>query len=214
MKKIPFFTFSIAAAAILIAKFSSIASLLDLQRSAIGGGEYWRLITCHLTHFDTDHLIWDVAALLILGGIAESESRRETVFTAGIGAAVIGIGVLLFQPQFQIYRGLSGIDSALFGLVMARLCFEGWRNRHIFPVAVAVVGSIGFTLKCLFELASGETVFAQSTSYAPVPFAHLLGVAVGIAVAAIGGVKRGRVLHFALGESWRPRGPSISSPKT
>src|SRR5690606_34663144 len=108
----------------------------------------WRLLTAHFAHFGADHLTWDVAALVILGSMAERDERRRFALTLAAAAFAIGVGVWAWQPQFETYRGLSGLDSALFGLVCARLVAEGWRVRHGFSIALGTLALVGFALKC------------------------------------------------------------------
>ena len=183
MNRYPWFSLAVAALAGLAYAFPSIGSAWEFQRLAVTrDGELWRLVTAHLTHFDFDHLCWDVAALLVLGSLAERDDRRATALTLLSAAVVIGLGVWLFQPHFTTYRGLSGLDSALYGLVCARLVAAGARARHSFSVVIGGLALIGFALKCGAELTLGETIFTAGAAagYAPVPLAHVLGLGVGI----------------------------------
>lgn len=184
----PWRSLAISALAALALAFPSLGAAWEFQRIAVTrDGELWRLMTAHLTHFDFDHLCWDVAALLILGSLAERAGRRATVLTLLSAALVIGLGVWLFQPRFDTYRGLSGLDSALYGLVCARLVADGVRARHGFSVAIGALALTGFALKCGAELTLGETVFTAGAAagYAPVPLAHVLGLGVGLCAALV-----------------------------
>lgn len=183
MKRLPFVTLTLAAVAMALGLAPALADTFALDRSAFTNGEVWRLLTGHLTHFDNDHLVWDVVALLVLGGLAELDSRRAVVWTLAIAAAAIGVSVVVLQPQFDSYRGLSGLDSALFGLVIARLGLDGWRQRHGFSMALAGLAGGGFLAKTGWEFAVGDTLFAVGATYAPVPLAHLVGLLAGIGVA-------------------------------
>ena len=48
------------------------ASWLILDRTAVGQGEVWRLLTGHLLHYTPRHLGWDLLAFLLLGGWCEA----------------------------------------------------------------------------------------------------------------------------------------------
>ncbi|MCF3649207.1 rhombosortase [Synoicihabitans lomoniglobus] len=184
MKRFPFLTFGLAFTAVLIALIPGATAWLQLDRYAVIHDVQWlRGLTGHLTHFDTDHLTWDVAALLLLGTLAERESRRATAVTLALSAIGISSAVLIFHPQFATYRGLSGLDSALFGLIVARLFTTGWRERHGFTLATAALAAVGFIFKTGFELFANDTVFASSLGYAPVPLAHFVGFTIGSIVA-------------------------------
>jgi membrane associated rhomboid family serine protease len=116
--------------------------------------------------------------------MVERLSRSKFLVTLSLSAALITLGVWIAQPQFTTYRGLSGIDSALFGLVVAHQLSKGRRTRHVFSLAVGTLALTGFAAKCVFELATQSTLFVEpTTTFAPVPLAHLVGLMAGIAVA-------------------------------
>jgi rhomboid family GlyGly-CTERM serine protease len=205
MRRLPWITLALAVLACLVQTSPALGAALEFSRTAVNThGEVWRFLTAHLTHFGTDHLRWDVAALLILGVMAEHENRRGFAVTLLGSALAIGLGVWMGQPNFETYRGLSGVDSALYGLVCARLVRDGRRARHGFSIAVGVLALAGFALKCGAELTSGATVFANggdAAGYSPVPLAHLIGLAAGIAGATWEHIKARR----ADGGASRPR---------
>lgn len=184
MKRIPWCTLGLSGLTVAIHVFPALANSLQFDRVAVAHGQVWRFFTAHLTHFGEDHLRWDLLAFVVLGVIAEWLTRSGFLVTIGWSAVVITAGVWSAQPQFATYRGLSGIDSALFGFVIADLIVAGWRARHRFSLAVGGLALAAFAAKCAFELATGGTVFVDTEgSFAPVPLAHLLGLVVGIYVA-------------------------------
>lgn len=174
----PWFTLSLAVCAILIHLFGWSA-LLEFDRRLISQ-QPWRLFTGHLTHFPGDHLGWDVALWVAFGCWAER--LRPAVFRAATLAAagLISLSVLLFQPQFDIYRGLSGLDSTAFAFVVTHLALHAREtgNRRLMLVSAAALG--GFVTKCAYEIATAGTVFVSGDGFEPVPLAHLVGAACGI----------------------------------
>ena len=186
MRRVPWLTLALAGLACLVQASPALTAACEFVRPTPGRGEFWRLFTAHLAHYGVDHLTWDVAALLILGPMAEAEGRRVFASVLVGAALLIGVGVWAWQPQLTSYRGLSGLDSAVYGLVCARLVGTGWKERHGFSLALGALALAGFALKCGAELATNTTVFAASASegYVPVPLAHLLGMAAGMAGAA------------------------------
>lgn len=189
MNRLPWFTLGCAVLAVLFALVPGAAEWLQLDRTALAHGQLWRVITGHFTHFDRDHLTWDLAALLLLGALSEAVDRAAWRRTMLFGALAISAGVLLGQPGLRVYRGLSGLDSALFGLVVARLARDGWRSGHGFSLALAALAGGGFLLKCGYEIGTGSTYFAAGTTYVPVPLAHGLGFLSGI----VGAVHRPQI---------------------
>jgi rhomboid family GlyGly-CTERM serine protease len=155
-----------------------IAAALQFDRAAIVQGQSWRLITGHFTHFGTNHLAWDVTVFLALGVVSELTARWRTALALLASSISVSVAVLLWQPQFAIYRGLSGLDCALFGLFTAPL----FRRHDAIARLLGAAASLGILAKCAFELSSGHPLFASGVGYSPVPLAHLVGFITGFAV--------------------------------
>jgi len=153
-------------------------SLLELQR----GGAAWRIVTCHFTHFTHEQLAWDALVFLLLGLACARRDRGAFQATLLASIVIVPIAVLAFAPNVTTYRGLSGIDSALFALLLTM----EWRRSWIVTLC-----ALGFALKVLFEMKMGTTIFVSSgTAFAPVPVAHLAGAATGWIVAIIAASRR------------------------
>jgi rhomboid family GlyGly-CTERM serine protease len=146
-------------------------SSLELQR----GGAVWRIVTCHFTHFTYEQLAWDALVFLLLGLACARRDRGAFQATLLASVVIVPIAVLAFAPNVMTYRGLSGIDSALFALLLTM----EWRRSWIVALCAA-----GFAMKVLFEMGTGATIFVSSgAAFTPVPVAHLAGAAVGWIVA-------------------------------
>jgi rhomboid family GlyGly-CTERM serine protease len=183
LRRLPCLTLFLAAVAVGVYQVPGDgAACLQFERAALSAGEAWRHVTGHLTHFDVNHLAWDVGALLVLGTICEASSRRQTAVALGLASLAIPAAIWTLQPWFETYRGLSGLDSALFGLYATSLLRRGRRDLRL----LGVVALLGVLAKSAFEFSSGTTVFATGAGYAPVPLAHLVGVLCGIAAAFLG----------------------------
>jgi rhomboid family GlyGly-CTERM serine protease len=171
MPRVPWLTLAFSALALAVHHIPALTLGWQFDRTAVPHGQLWRFFTAHLTHFGTDHLRWDVIAFLVLGTMVERVSRSAFLLTLALSAALITLGVWIAQPQFTTYRGLSGIDSALFGFVVTHLLSEGRRARHGFSIAVT----------------TQTTVFVETTTaFAPVPLAHLIGLLADAATVARG----------------------------
>lgn len=176
----PLVTVLLAAAAATVQSIPGAAEGLQFDRAAILGGEWWRGWTAHLAHFSANHATWDIAALLALGAVCETRSRVRLVVALALAATAIAPALWFLQPQFETYRGLSGLDSALFGLLAGSLWFSGAAIGRL-AGALALVAVLG---KCTLELATHAPVFADGIGYAPVPLAHVIGALCG-ALAAL-----------------------------
>jgi rhomboid family GlyGly-CTERM serine protease len=170
--------------------------LLQYDRVAIAGGQWWRVLTCHLVHWSADHLLWDAFAAAILLAICLRHDVRRTLATIALSALTIPLAIMIFLPQMQTYRGLSGIDSALFGLASAMLLQQLPRSSRVARAGVWMIG-VGFAVKLLIETFTGSTVFVDSVAaqFVPVPLAHLVGFAIGL-FCSIAGVGRFRMPRY------------------
>lgn len=179
--RLPLLTAFLAAAAVACHLSPSATAWLQFDRAELARGELWRLFTAHLTHFGANHLAWDVAVLFGLGTVCERHSRIRTAAALTLATVVITPVLWLVQPHFTLYRGLSGLDCALFGLLATSL----FHYRRPLPTAVAVLALFGFAAKCVYELTTAQTFFAAGHDYAPVPLAHLLGLLAGCIAARL-----------------------------
>jgi rhomboid family GlyGly-CTERM serine protease len=159
----------------LLAQAPGVASRLELDRAAVARGEVWRLLTGHWTHWTLDHFLWDSLAFLALAVLCETLVPRRLLLATVMGSALaVSAGVWLALPDIGAYRGLSGIDSALFVLLALTL-----------PGKLARVALAAFLAKILWEVSTGSILFAEADSFVPVPLAHLIGGAWGLAMSLI-----------------------------
>lgn len=180
MKKLPFLSLSFGAIALFVFAQNGWTEALELSRTALARGELWRLLTGHLTHFTADHLKWDLVVFVALGSLVELRNRRHFLSCVVGGALLISLGVLWLQPQFACYRGLSGVDSALFGYLAMDIWTLSRADGRLWSAIVAGLAMASFVAKVVFELCTGRTFFVENTAgFAPVPLAHLIGAIVG-----------------------------------
>jgi rhomboid family GlyGly-CTERM serine protease len=159
------------------------ADWLQYDRTAILHGEVWRLLTGHLVHWSGNQLFWDGLALGFLGWLCERVSVASFLRCFVLSAFSISLTLWFAAPWMATYRGLSGIDSALFALVAVRLAREAFVDRQWFKLGLVGIVAGGFVLKLGYEFASGSTLFVDSSAggMTPVPLAHVVGALVGIA---------------------------------
>src|SRR5690606_26707972 len=91
---------STAAAAILAAS-PALTNALQLDRTAVIAGEWWRLFTGHLTHWNGDHLLWDAVTFLALSVVCARHSSRQTLACLALAAPVISLAVLAVHPDLE-----------------------------------------------------------------------------------------------------------------
>ena len=183
-RRLPLLTLCGAAAAVLAWLIPSLSEAFEFQRGAVATGQLWRLLSCHFAHWSADHLAWDLLGFVILGVICENRGRRAMLLTVAVSAVAIPVGVWLLLPEMTAYRGLSGIDSALFGLAVALLAREGWRRKDKLSLVTVGLAAFGFVAKLGYEILDGSAFFvnSQHADMVPVPLAHLIGLAVGAGI--------------------------------
>src|SRR5262249_12497530 len=107
-------------AAVGVGVLPNASSALSYQRETIAQGQVWGLATGHVTHWSTDHLMWDVLMFGVLCILVEQESRARAARLLFSSMLAISLVLWCTAPEVSEYRGLSGIDSALFAYVAAR----------------------------------------------------------------------------------------------
>jgi rhomboid family GlyGly-CTERM serine protease len=213
VRRIPF-TVAVGLVATLVACVPTAAELLQLGRADVAAGEFWRLATCHVTHWSFEHLQWDLLMFAVLGAVCELQNpwrmRVCTLATATIVSAV----VYWFFPDIDFYRGLSGIDTALFVLFAVDLMRDAQRQKNHATVFVTATLLMGFAAKTLFELLAGSAVFVdqQSAGFALIVWDHIVAAVVGMLLAATNMPWQGMRGRIAPGGSFQARsaGASIS----
>lgn len=164
----------------------SLVSALQFDRTAILGGEIWRLITGNLVHWSPEHFALDVAVFLVVGLLVEPAIRRAYPWLLLAAAASVGLTILLFQPELDLYRGLSGVDSGQFAAALGIECLMACRQKRRW-LWVAPAAAI-FLTKAIYESTSGRLFFGTESLGeigSPVPLAHVAGVVVVLGFAML-----------------------------
>ena len=146
--------------------------LLVYDRSAIAGGEWWRLFTAHLVHSDAGHALWNIAAFALLGALFEARLGGRVVPGLLLGALAIDAWLWWAEPELLLYCGLSGVINALMAASLWRL----WQQSRD---SLLVWIGIGAIAKIALETAAGGALFTQ-TLWGSVPQAHAVGFAAGL----------------------------------
>lgn len=177
-------TLLISAFVIIAHSAGELSGLMTIDFGSITLADSHRVFTCHLLHWSWNHLLWDLAMFTTLGAIAETNMPRRYRWTLLLSALLIPAGVILHHPEMETYRGLSGIDTAIFGLIVAdllgrRLIERDWKSAFWF--SLLLLGMLG---KMLMETFAGTNLFVSDTSFVPLPVAHLIGAVTGLVIGA------------------------------
>lgn len=156
------------------------APWLELNYPLVADGQWWRIWTGHLTHYDGNHLNWDLLMFAVLAAACEREHPRW--FAVALCTMTAGITLLtkLQCPEIGVYRGLSGIDTGLFVWLVADQIRRCWSAHHRLGVCIWLLSVVGLLGKLGFEAATGQTLFVDSASFTPLVEAHLAGAFLGL----------------------------------
>ena len=172
----PWFTFFLGLAMVLIYVFCGpLAEGLVYDRAAVAQGQAWRLVTGHLVHGDPIHLIANVGALFVLGGLFETVLRlgaRRFWAILGLSIAAIDLALWFWVPALEMYCGFSGVLNGFFIVVVYAL----WQESGDSLLRWIAVGGLG---KIAVETWGGGAVLPLS-SLPSVTEAHFAGFAAGL----------------------------------
>lgn len=163
-----------------------LATALRYERGAIAAGEWWRLLSCHLVHYDGAHLALNLGGLALLWGLYSGELAPRAGALLAFGSALaVGLGLYLGSPAVGWYLGLSGLLHGLWAgagvAVLGRSRLEG-------ALTLAVLAA-----RLAYEQAGGTLAAHLGVDMPVVPVAHLYGAGGGLATALALGLWRRRV---------------------
>lgn len=180
-------------ATVVLAGLCVVAALsppeaLQYDRARAEAGETWRLLTSQLVHWTPRMALLDLAMLLGLGAWLEAQGdRQRMVLALLLGGSLTALAVAALSPWLSLYRGSSGMASALFVLTALRISKTGRCPRLLGWTAILL-----FLGKAAFETLAGKALFAGPLpdGVEVVPLVHLLGGIGGIAgTGGIGGAR-------------------------
>jgi rhomboid family GlyGly-CTERM serine protease len=181
--------------------FSAQPSPFIYSREHIAGGEFWRLVTGHLVHFSTEHLVANLAAFAVLLVLAKRTSANERIWLGLACPILLGISLHLMRPELEAYGGLSGVLSAVFSFVAMQYAVGRGVIAWLFRSAILL-----FAVKLTIEFTFGATIVGNFGNGIVVePAAHALGACMGLIPSLIkgqaarkqkGGPRRNRLTFF------------------
>jgi rhomboid protease GluP len=160
-------TFILVAANVTIYIITSILgidSILILAQTGqyVFEGAYWQIFTAMFVHFDVEHILFNMFALIFFGLIDEGTYTKKQYLAIYFGSGLAGnIASLFLIPLTSITGGASG---AIFGLIGAYVATE---RRGIGLLIAAVYAAL---------------IFLDSAGPGVNIYAHLFGVATGFAL--------------------------------
>ena len=171
---VPITTAVIGVAAIAATTVPWIGCRLVYDRSAIAGGEVWRIVTGHLYHYSVLHLVCNLLPFLAIGLWIEMRTRSGWRFAFGtlLTAAAIGSGLFVSHRDMALFGGLSGIDCGM-ACYLGLIWHVGGGRAGVAGRALLVV----LFAKIAYEVSVGDALLADRAGrdFKVVPLAHFIG---------------------------------------
>lgn len=162
------------AACCAVATHDAIAPGLEYDRAAILDGQWWRMVTGHLTHYGWWHLLTNLGYLVLLVALTRKSTVPGWPVYWLLGAMAVSVGLLLEPEPLLHYRGSSALLYGLTVWCAMALARHGRPFLYGVPVLVAalvVLDLLGYSLPR--SLPSGVSAYPLAHLYAVV--AALLG---------------------------------------
>ena len=154
-------------------------TVLDYNRELIINGEYWRLISGNFNHTNIYHLLLNLGALAVIGGLHyryySSGAYTSLILLLSTG---VGVGILWLSPSTQLYVGLSGI---LHGMIIVGAILD--ITKHYYSGYILIIGTI---IKVINEqLFNSPIEMSQLIDAKVLTEAHLYGLVTGLIIAPL-----------------------------
>ncbi len=180
----PWATLTFVLVSAILGLLPGLPEALQYDRTRVAGGAFWLPLTAQAVHWSSRMAIADLGATFLLGSVLETRSRRLLLIVLMTGLLLVGAGMHLRAPGVAVYRGASGVASALFVALAIDVVLEpaaggagpGRLRRPIAGIAIAL-----FSMKVVVEMATGNALFAGDLGPGTrvLPLAHLLGAVAG-----------------------------------
>ena len=154
-------------------------TVLDYNRESIINGEYWRLISGNFNHTNIYHLLLNLGALAVIGGLHyryyNSAAYTSLILLLSIS---VGVGILWLSPNTHLYVGLSGI---LHGVIIVGAVIDVTKKYYSGYVLI-----IGTVIKVINEqLFNSPVEMSQLIEANVLTEAHLYGLVTGLIIAPL-----------------------------
>jgi rhomboid protease GluP len=160
-------TFILVAANVTVFIITSILGIDAVLLLAQTGeyffeGAYWQIFTAMFVHFDFEHILFNMFALIFFGLIDEGTYTRKQYLAIYFASGLVGNAASLFLIPLNSPTG--GASGAIFGLIGAYVATE---RKGVGLLVAGVYAAL---------------IFLDSAGPGVNIYAHLFGVATGFAL--------------------------------
>lgn len=166
---------------VLAASGAGVRDALAFDRTALQGGQAWRLLSAHFVHLGVYHTALNVSALGVFVLLCpQAVALRFWLRRLLLLSLAISLGLYFFVPALQHYVGFSGV---LHGLFVLGLLPQAWRGDRIAALALLYLSG-----KLLYESLAGAPLSdAHAIGGAVITEAHRYGALAALLYAAVFG---------------------------
>lgn len=163
--------------AVLIAVFD-FNDLLAYHREYISQGQYWRILSGHITHSNINHLLLNAAGIWLIWALyGEYVKIQEYTIIIVLSSLYISGGMYIFTPSSEVYYGLSGVLHSVIVVCALKDISQGRKT--------GVLILVGVGLKIAYEQFFGaDPAIAKLIDARVSTESHLFGVVSGLFVYA------------------------------
>ncbi len=172
--------------AVVIFSSDWLTELCQYDRNGLEKGELWRLISGNFAHWSGEHLFWDLLVFAFLGMIVSIRDKLHFPILLILSSIAISSSVYFIHPSMQLYRGLSGIDSALFTYFAISFIYSSLKKNNYYIAITGMSLMLILAAKTIFEINSGTNLFVSSVNFVPVVTTHIAGISSGVLVFLLG----------------------------
>lgn len=152
----------------------SVSDTLVFDRTDIENGQWWRIFTGHFDHTNLNHLLLNLAGLIMLWAL-HGDHYRHGLFAAVflVSAIATSLGIYYFDPDMNRYVGLSGVLHGVFVFGAIADIRTGEKTGYLLL--------IGVIAKIIYEQVAGASADMVDLIGASVAIdAHLFGAIGGL----------------------------------
>jgi rhomboid family GlyGly-CTERM serine protease len=178
-KRLPWTYLTLVAVAALLVAVPSFRTPFVYDRHAIAHGELWRMWTGHIVHFGWPHGLADGSLFVVIGWVLHRSQRRFSYWSLIILPAIVSLSLFWFDPEMNIYGGLSGVNVGL----LVYLACRGWQKNWYdwFWPAVLGIHVVELFLEVHYHGTGGGAIRFDDSSIRVATVAHVGGAVYGVA---------------------------------
>lgn len=185
-------------ALLIVLHFTPLFNVLCFEREGIYfNNELWRLLTGHLMHTDSRHLISNIAGLWILAALYKYNHGKYLLLILLITSLCLSLLLIWYFPLVKRYCGLSGVLNSLFVICLLQVNAHT-HSKKIKHMLLSIL--LLYIIKLIFDQTEHSFHFSNN-QWPTLGMAHSLGAFIGLGLYCI----RLLLMKFSLNSTGRTK---------